>query len=80
MLEIKLIDYSILETFLSSIIDCSNEARFEEENRFYGNGLIRLTTQSIEGKDVEVCQLTNEDTGEKTNYLPVSGSANKMQE
>ena len=69
-----------METFLSSINDCSNDARFDEENRFYGNGLIRLTMQSIEGIDVEVCQLINEETGEKTNYLPVSGSANKMQE
>ena len=69
-----------METFLSSINDCSNDATFDEENRFYGNGLIRLTTQSIEGIDVQVCQLINEETGEKTNYLPVSGSANKQSE
>ena len=71
-----------LKTFLSANNShvCKNSAQLDNANMFYGNGLIRLTMQSIEGKDVEVCQLINEDTGEKTNYLPVSGSANKMQE
>ena len=46
----------------------------------YGNGLIRLTTESIGGRDVKVCQLIDEESGEKTNYLPVSGESNYSKE
>ena len=71
-----------LKTFLSANNShvCKNSAQLDNANMFYGNGLIRLTTQSIAGRDVEVCQFIDGETGAKTNYLPVSGKNNYSKE
>ena len=71
-----------LKTFLSANNShvCKNSAQLDNANMFYGNGLIRLTTQSIGGRDVEVCQFIDVETGEKTNYLPVGGKNNYSKE
>ena len=72
----------LLKTFISANNShvCKNNAQLDGANMFYGNGLIRLTTESIGGRDVKVCQLIDEESGEKTNYLPVGGKNNYSKE
>ena len=76
-MEINFNSVAILKILPSSYKNCSKDAEFDKTYIFYGNGLIQLTTQSIVGKDVKICQLIDERTGEKTNYLPVLGNSNK---
>ena len=70
----------MLITCLSSAKSCSDPDFNDPNFETYGLGILQLTTELIAGKDVKVCQLIDEETGEKINYLPVLGSANKSKE
>ena len=71
-----------MKTCLSTVDNCSdpNFNEGSDEQYVYGNGLIKLTQVSIGGRDVELCQVINEATGEKDNYLPIVGWNNKQKE